>query len=145
MGALAVRADLRRRSTNGVCGTPHDASGGAAGMNPQEQRFKATAAMMLTVSLFLVRNAHAMHHAAGACTVTGTPGADILVGTPRSDVICGFGGNDVIDGNGGNDVLKGGAGNDSLNGGDGNDVLFGGPGADKLQGDHGRDRVYGGA
>jgi len=114
-------------------------------MNPTEQRVKATAVLFLTVSLFLVRNAHATHHAAGACTIVGTPGPDLLFGTPRRDVICGLGGNDVLDGNSGNDVLKGGPGSDLLNGGDGNDVLFGGLGNDKLQGDHGRDAIYGGA
>src|SRR5262249_10259212 len=40
-------------------------------MNPTEQRIKATAVLFLTVSLFLVRNAHATHHAAGACTIVG--------------------------------------------------------------------------
>jgi Ca2+-binding RTX toxin-like protein len=115
-------------------------------MNPQEQRFKATAAMVLTfAALFLAHAAHATPHAAGTCTMTGTPHADVLVGTGGRDVICGLGGDDMLDGNGGNDVLKGGTGNDILNGGDGNDVLFGGPGADRLQGDHGSDRVYGGA
>ena len=113
-------------------------------MNPQETRIKATAAMLLTASLFLVRGAHATVHASSGCTITGTPGADLLFGTPGRDVICGLGGNDVLDGNDGNDVLKGGPGNDILNGGNGNDLLFGGPGADKLQGDHGRDVVYGG-
>ena len=113
-------------------------------MNPQESRIKATAVMFLTVSLFLVRGAHATPPA-GACTIVGTPGPDLLFGTPRHDVICGLGGNDVLDGNDGNDVLKGGPGADLLNGGNGNDVLFGGAGNDKLQGDHGRDRIYGGA
>jgi Ca2+-binding RTX toxin-like protein len=114
-------------------------------VNPQENRIKATAALFLTVSLFLVRGAHA-HSAAHTtgCTITGTPGADLLFGTPGRDVICGFGGNDVLDGNDGNDVLKGGPGKDLLNGGNGNDLLYGGPGADKLQGDHGRDVIYGG-
>jgi Ca2+-binding RTX toxin-like protein len=112
-------------------------------VNPRESRIKATAAMFLTVSLFLVRGAHATPPA-GACTIVGTPGPDLLFGTPGHDVICGLGGNDVLDGNSGNDVLKGGAGADLLNGGDGNDVLFGGAGNDKLQGDHGRDRLYGG-
>jgi Ca2+-binding RTX toxin-like protein len=114
-------------------------------MNPREQRVKATAALFLTVSLFLVRNAHATQQAAGACTIVGTPGPDLLFGTPKRDVICGLGGADVLDGNGGNDVLKGGPGRDLLNGGDGNDMLFGGLGNDKLQGDHGRDAIYGGA
>jgi hypothetical protein len=123
----------------------HSFPGGAVPVNPQETRIKATAAMFLTVSLLLARSAHATPHAAGACTITGTPQADILIGTPGPDVICGLGGNDTIDGNGGNDVLKGGAGDDLLNGGNGNDVLYGGPGNDKLQGDRGRDRVYGGA
>jgi Ca2+-binding RTX toxin-like protein len=113
-------------------------------MNPQETRIKATAAMLLTISLFLVRGAHATMDAGSSCTITGTPAADLLFGTPGRDVICGLGGNDVLDGNGGNDVLKAGPGNDLVNGGDGNDLLFGGPGADKLQGDHGRDVVYGG-
>jgi Ca2+-binding RTX toxin-like protein len=119
-------------------------SGGAAHVNPQESRIKATAALFLTVSLFLVRGAHATPPA-GACTIVGTPGPDLLFGTPHHDVICGLGGNDVLDGNDGNDVLKGGPGVDLLNGGNGNDVLFGGAGNDKLQGDHGRDRIYGGA
>ena len=71
-------------------------------MNPQEQRFKATAAMMLTVSLFLVRSAHAMHHAAGACTVTGTPGADAIEGTAGfGDVILAGGGSDEVHANDG--------------------------------------------
>ena len=113
-------------------------------MSPQENRIKAAAALFITVSLFLVRGAHA-GHASTTCTITGTPGADLLFGTPGRDVICGLGGNDVLDGNGGNDVLKAGPGRDLLNGGDGNDLLFGGPGADKLQGDHGRDVLYGGA
>ena len=85
-------------------------------MNPKESRVKATAVTFLTVSLFLVRGAHATPPA-GACTIVGTPGRD---------------------------VLKGGPGNDQVNGGNGNDVLFGGAGNDTLQGDHGRDRVYGG-
>jgi Ca2+-binding RTX toxin-like protein len=114
-------------------------------MDPWEQRIKTTAALFLTVSLFLVRGAHATVRAGDACTVTGTPAADLLFGTPGRDVICGLGGNDLVDGNGGNDVLKGGAGRDVLNGGNGNDSLYGGLGADKLQGDHGRDVVYGGA
>ena len=113
-------------------------------MNPQESRIKATAVMFLTVSLFLVRGAHATAPA-GACTIVGTPGPDLLFGTTHHDVICGLGGNDVLDGNDSNDVLKGGPGADLLNGGNGNDVLFGGAGNDKLQGDHGRDRIYGGA
>jgi hypothetical protein len=112
-------------------------------MNSNESRVKATAAMFLTVSLFLVRGAHATPPG-GACTIVGTPGPDLLFGTPRHDVICGLGGNDVLDGNSGDDVLKGGPGRDLLNGGDGNDTLFGGAGDDKLQGDHGRDRLYGG-
>ena len=105
-------------------------------MNPQESRIKATAVMFLTVSLFLVRGAHATPPA-GACTIVGTPGPDLLFGTTHHDVICGLGGKDVLDGNDGNDVLKGGPGVDLLNGGNGNDVLFGGAGNDKLQGDHG--------
>jgi hypothetical protein len=112
-------------------------------MNSKEQRVKATAALFLTVSLFLIRNAHATPQA-GACTIVGTPGPDLLFGTPKRDVICGLGGADVLDGNSGNDVLKGGPGRDLLNGGDGNDILFGGLGNDKLQGDHGRDSIYGG-
>ena len=44
-------------------------------MNPQETRIKATAAMLLTASLFLVRGAHATVHAGLGCTFTGTPGA----------------------------------------------------------------------
>jgi Ca2+-binding RTX toxin-like protein len=114
-------------------------------VNPKENRIKATAALFLTVSLFLVRGAHATVHGSTACTMTGTPGPDLLFGTPGRDVICGLGGDDVLDGNGGNDVLKAGPGRDLLNGGNGNDLLFGGPGADKLQGDHGRDVLYGGA
>ena len=43
-------------------------------MNPQENRIKATAALFLTVSLFLVRGAHATVHSSTACTMTGTPG-----------------------------------------------------------------------
>ena len=113
-------------------------------VNPQENRIKATAALFITVSLFLVRGAHASVQAAQSCTITGTPGADLLFGTPGRDVICGLGGNDVLDGNGGNDVLKGGPGNDLLDGGEGSDLLFGGPGADKLQGGHGRDVSFGG-
>jgi RTX calcium-binding nonapeptide repeat (4 copies) len=114
-------------------------------MNSREQRVKGTAALFPTVSLFLVRNAHATQQAAGACTIVGTPGPNLLFGTPKRDVICGLGGADVLDGNGGNDVLKGGPGRDLLNGGDGNDILFGGLGNDKLQGDHGRDAIFGGA
>jgi len=114
-------------------------------VNPQENRIKATAALFLTVSLFLVRGAHGAVHSSTACTLTGTPGPDLLFGTPGRDVICGLGGDDVLDGNGGNDVLKAGPGRDLLNGGNGNDLLFGGPGADKLQGDHGRDVLFGGA
>jgi Ca2+-binding RTX toxin-like protein len=113
-------------------------------MNPQETRIKATAAMLLTVSLFLVRGAHATMDAGSSCTITGTPAADLLFGTPGRDVICGLGGNDMLEGNGGNDVLKGGGGNDLLVGGEGSDLLFGGPGADKLQGGHGRDVSFGG-
>jgi Ca2+-binding RTX toxin-like protein len=113
-------------------------------VNPQENRIKAAAALFITVSLFLVRGAHA-GHVSTTCTITGTSGADLLFGTPGRDVICGLGGNDVLDGNGGNDVLKAGPGRDLLNGGDGNDLLFGGLGADKLQGDHGRDVLFGGA
>jgi Ca2+-binding RTX toxin-like protein len=113
-------------------------------VNPQENRVKATAALFLTVSLFLVRGAHASVQAAQSCTITGTPGADLLFGTPGRDVICGLGGADLLDGNGGNDVLKGGPGNDQLDGGTGSDLLFGGLGADKLQGGHGRDVSFGG-
>jgi Ca2+-binding RTX toxin-like protein len=109
----------------------------------QEQRLKATAALLATVSLFAVRAGHAAVRSTD-CTMTGTPGPDLLFGTPGRDVLCGLGGDDVLDGNGGNDVLKGGAGRDLLNGGNGNDVLYGGLGADKLQGDHGRDAVFGG-
>ena len=93
-------------------------------MNPQENRIKATAALFLTVSLFLVRGAHATMDAGSSCTITGTPAADLLFGTPGRDVICGLGGNDMLEGNGGNDVLKGGAGNDLLVGGEGSDLLF---------------------
>ena len=50
-----------------------DAFGGAASVNPQEQRLKATAVMFLTVSLFLVRNAHAAPNTAGARTTSDTP------------------------------------------------------------------------
>jgi Ca2+-binding RTX toxin-like protein len=114
-------------------------------MTPQrENRIRAMVALFATVSLFVVRGAHAVVQNAPGCTITGTPGPDLLFGTPGRDVICGLGGNDMLDGNGGNDVLKGGPGNDILNGGNGNDVLYGGPGNDKLQGDHGRDVVYGG-
>ena len=99
-------------------------------MNPRESRLKATAVMFLTVSLFLVRGAHATPPA-GACTIVGTPGPDLLFGTPRHDVICGLGGKDVLDGNSGNDVLKGGAGNDTFFAWDGfADLLDGGLGTD---------------
>ena len=81
-------------------------------MNPQENRIKAAAALFITVSLFLVRGAHA-GHASTTCTITGTPGADLLFGTPGRDVICGLGGNDVLDGGAGDDVLSGGKGNDT--------------------------------
>jgi Ca2+-binding RTX toxin-like protein len=131
-------------------------------MNPKETRIKATAAMLLTASLFLVRGAHATVHAGLACTFTGTPGPDQILGTPGRDVLCGLGGDDVLAGAGGNDVLVGGPGKDMLNGGDGvdvlegeagpdmlnggngADVLRGGPGSDKLSGDSGRDVVFGG-
>jgi Ca2+-binding RTX toxin-like protein len=131
-------------------------------MNPQETRIKATAAMLLTASLFLVRGAHATVQASSGCTLTGTPGPDQILGTPGRDVICGLGGDDVLAGAGGNDVLEGGPGKDMLNGGDGADVLEGeagpdmlnggngadvlrgGQGGDKLSGDSGRDVVFGG-
>jgi len=67
-------------------------------VNPQESRIKATAALFLTISLFLIRGAHAAPPA-GACTIVGTPGPDLLFGTPRHDVICGLGGKDVLDPN----------------------------------------------
>ena len=58
-------------------------------MNPQENRIKATAALFLTVSLFLVRGAHASLQAAQSCTITGTPGADLLFGyPPKRPVLC---------------------------------------------------------
>jgi hypothetical protein len=60
----------------------------------------------VTVSLFLVRNAHATQQAAGACTIVGTPGPDLLFGTPKRDVICGLGGADVLDGNSGTAALR---------------------------------------
>ena len=104
-------------------------------MNPRASRVKATAAMFLTVSLFLVRGAHATPPA-GACTIVGTPGPDLLFGTPGHDVICGLGGNDVLDGN------SGGAGNDTFFTWDGfADLLNGGTGTDKAFKDK-LDRVY---
>ncbi len=115
-------------------------------MSPdRENRMKAMAALIATISLFVVRAGHATPTATAPCTITGTPGADLLFGTKGRDVICGLGGNDVLDGNSGNDILKGGEGDDLLNGGNGNDILYGGAGNDKLQGDHGRDIVRGGA
>jgi Ca2+-binding RTX toxin-like protein len=110
----------------------------------RENRIRAMAAVLATISLFIVRAGHAAPASTPTCTITGTPGADLLFGTPGRDVICGLGGNDVLDGNGGNDVLMGGPGADLLNGGNGNDLLYGGAGNDKLQGDHGRDIVRGG-
>jgi hypothetical protein len=83
--------------------------------------------------------------AAGACTVTGTFGADHLVGTPSADVICGGGGADKIEGRGGDDRLLGGSGNDTLVGGPGRDTLIGGPGDDLLQGGSAADLLHGGA
>jgi hypothetical protein len=148
-----------------ACGEPvvrHAKASEVSRMNPQETRIKATAAMLLTASIFLVRGAHAAIQASSSCTITGTPGRDMILGTPGRDVICGLGGDDVLAGAGGNDVLEGGPGKDMLNGGDGADllegdagpdmlnggngpdVLHGGPGADKLQGDSGRDLVLGG-
>jgi Ca2+-binding RTX toxin-like protein len=68
----------------------------------------------------------------GACTITGTIGADSLVGTSERDVICGLGGNDVIDGEEGADILFGGPGADRLSGGPGDDGLDGGAGPDTV-------------
>ena len=152
----------RSADTSGEPVVRHAKASEVSRMNSQETRIKATAAAMLTASLFLVRGAHATVHADLGCTITGTPGADQILGTPGRDVICGLGGDDVLAGAGGNDVLVGGPGKDMLNGGDGADVLEGatgpdmlnggngadvlrgGPGSDKLSGDSGRDVVFGG-
>ena len=114
-------------------------------MNPQETRIKATAAMLLTASLFLVRGAHATVHAGLGCTFTGTPGPDQILGTPGRDVLCGLGGNDVLAGAGGNDVLVGGPGNDYIVPGTGRDVALAGAGNDFVGARDGhRDRIVGG-
>jgi Ca2+-binding RTX toxin-like protein len=159
MAARAVCADFPGET--GAAAT-ENASEVPLPVNPQENRIKATAVLFLTVSLFLVRGAHATVQASTDCTITGTPGPDQILGTPGRDVICGLGGDDVLAGAGGNDVLVGGPGKDMLNGGDGADVLEGeagpdmlnggngadvlrgGPGSDKLSGDSGRDVVFGG-
>jgi Ca2+-binding RTX toxin-like protein len=114
-------------------------------MTPErENPIKAMAALVATVSLFLVRGGHAAVLDPPACTITGTPGPDLLVGTRGRDVVCGLGGNDMLAGKSDDDVLIGGRGKDMLSGGNGDDTLYGGRGADRLQGDHGRDVVYGG-
>lgn len=82
--------------------------------------------------------------AAGACTITGTPGDDVLVGTPDDDIICGLAGDDLIQGLEGDDVLWGGPGDDRLEGGDGDDELRGGDGSDVLDGEAGADLMRGG-
>lgn len=76
----------------------------------------------------------------GACTITGTAGADELRGTAGRDVICGLGGDDALFGLQGRDTLRGGAGNDVLRGGGGNDRLVGQGGTDRYSGGLGRDR-----
>lgn len=79
----------------------------------------------------------------GACSVTGTKGADTLYGTPGDDVICGLGGNDVIHGYDGNDVIIGGSGADEIYGDSGRDVIVGGSGDDHIEGGSGDDTVWG--
>ena len=84
-------------------------------MTPERHnRLKAMAAMLATISLFVVRAGHAAPAVTPPCTITGTPGADLLFGTK------------------GRDVMKGGAGNDMLFAWDGfADKLNGGSGADR--------------
>ncbi|MEU4690519.1 hypothetical protein [Actinoplanes sp. NPDC023714] len=81
---------------------------------------------------------------AGACTITGTNGADVLTGTGAGDVICGLGGNDLINARGGADTVVGGPGNDIINGATGDDDLRGGPGVDVINGGDGDDVIDGG-
>ncbi|HEX4745728.1 MAG TPA: hypothetical protein VFU99_02495 [Gaiellaceae bacterium] len=59
--------------------------------------------------------------AAGARTVTGTPGNDRLVGTARTDVLRGLGGRDTLLSGAGADYLEGGAGADTHDAGSGGD------------------------
>jgi hypothetical protein len=61
--------------------------------------------------------------AAGARTVTGTPGNDRLVGTPRADALRGLGGRDLLVGGAGADYVSGGFGRDTHDSGAGNDLV----------------------
>jgi hypothetical protein len=65
-----------------------DAFGGTASVNPQEQRLKATAVMFLTVSLFLVRGAHAAPNG-GTHVLKGGAGTDTSYAKVRFDRVAG--------------------------------------------------------
>jgi hypothetical protein len=45
-------------------------------VNPQQNRIKATAALFITVSLFLVRGSHAAVQEPRAYTITGAPASN---------------------------------------------------------------------